>query len=83
MEKSGTQSPLSLAAAEAACVQARAGSSLTEADVVAHCRGRLADYKKPRHVIFTDALPRNALGKVLKSTLRSRIEALLCPRPKS
>ena len=69
--------------AVAACVQARAGSSLTEADVVAHCRGRLADYKKPRHVIFTDALPRNALGKVLKSTLRSRIEALLCPRPKS
>lgn len=69
--------------AVAAFVLPRAGGSLTEADVVAHCRGRLADYKKPRHVIFTDHLPRNALGKVLKSALRSRIEALLCPRPKS
>ena len=69
--------------AVAAFVLRRAGSRLSEEAVIAHCRGRLADYKKPRHVIFTDALPRNALGKVLKSTLRSRIEALLCPRPKS
>ena len=69
--------------AVAAFVLPRAGSGLTEEAVIAHCRGRLADYKKPRHVVFTDALPRNALGKVLKSTLRSRIEALLCPRPKS
>lgn len=69
--------------AVAAFVQRRPGSALSEEAVIAHCRGRLADYKKPRRVIFTDALPRNALGKVLKSTLRSRIEALPCPGPKS
>jgi long-chain acyl-CoA synthetase len=69
--------------AVAAFVLRRPGAALTEEAVIAHCRARLADYKKPRHVVFTDALPRNALGKVLKSTLRSRIEALLCPRPKS
>jgi long-chain acyl-CoA synthetase len=65
-----------------AFVLRREGSALTEEAVIAHCRARLADYKKPKHVVFASELPRNALGKVLKSTLRSRIEALLCPGPK-
>ena len=30
------------------------------------CREDLASYKKPHQVVFVDALPRNALGKVLK-----------------
>ena len=33
--------------------------------------GRLASYKKPRHVTVLTALPRNALGNVLKEDLRS------------
>ncbi|MCW2794206.1 MAG: AMP-dependent synthetase and ligase [Nocardioides sp.] len=45
-------------------------SSLTEADVVAYCRERLANFKVPRHVEFVDALPRNLSGKVLKTELR-------------
>jgi fatty-acyl-CoA synthase len=32
--------------------------------------GRLARYKIPKSVEFTDALPRNATGKVLKKLLR-------------
>jgi acyl-coenzyme A synthetase/AMP-(fatty) acid ligase len=46
---------------------------------VAHCRAQLAGYKKPRRVIFVDALPRNALGKVVKRELRIRIEAAPWP----
>jgi fatty-acyl-CoA synthase len=50
--------------------------SLTEADVMNHCQGRLARYKQPRSVVFLDALPRNATGKVHKPTLRDRFGAV-------
>ena len=64
-----------------AVIQPRAGQELREEDIVEHCRARLAGYKKPRRVVFVDALPRNSLGKVVKRELRIRIEAALCPRP--
>lgn len=42
----------------------------TPADVEAFCREHLAAYKRPRHVVIVDALPRNPSGKVLKTRLR-------------
>ncbi|WP_372729050.1 FadD3 family acyl-CoA ligase [Nocardioides sp.] len=48
-----------------------ADTTLTEDDVIAFCKQRLANFKVPRHVEFTDALPRNLSGKVLKTQLRS------------
>jgi acyl-CoA synthetase (AMP-forming)/AMP-acid ligase II len=56
-----------------AVICARPGQPVTGADLVAFCRARIASYKKPRHVVFIDALPRNASGKVLKRELRERI----------
>ena len=56
--------------AVAAYVEPRPGARLSAQAVLEHCRGRLAGYKKPRHVVIVDSLPRNALGKVLKSALR-------------
>ncbi len=47
------------------------GSSLTEDDVIAFAKERLANFKVPRQVAFTDALPRNLSGKVLKTELRN------------
>jgi acyl-CoA synthetase (AMP-forming)/AMP-acid ligase II len=44
-------------------------------ELIAFCRERIASYKKPRHVVFIDALPKNASGKVLKRELRDRIAA--------
>ena len=48
----------------------RPGHALAEADVLAFCRERLANYKVPRRVEFRDALPRNPSGKVLKRVLK-------------
>jgi acyl-CoA synthetase (AMP-forming)/AMP-acid ligase II len=44
--------------------------SLTAEKLEDFCREDLASYKKPRQVVFVDALPRNALGKVLKYRVR-------------
>ncbi|WP_405097382.1 FadD3 family acyl-CoA ligase [Micromonospora sp. NBC_01412] len=46
------------------------GSDIEAAEVVAFCRANLANYKVPRSVILVEALPRNASGKVVKSSLR-------------
>ena len=53
-----------------AIVALKAGAQASEADIIEHCRGQLASFKKPESVIFVDSLPRNPLGKVLKRVLR-------------
>lgn len=50
-------------------------SDVSGEELIGFCRERIASYKKPRHVIFIDALPKNASGKVLKRELRERIAA--------
>ncbi|NEY33717.1 AMP-binding protein [Streptomyces sp. PRKS01-65] len=45
---------------------------VTEAQLIAHARERLAAFKAPKRVLFVDELPRNASGKILKRELRSR-----------
>jgi long-chain acyl-CoA synthetase len=45
-------------------------ASLTEADVIAHCRRELAAYKVPKEVRFLDGLPKSAVGKILRKDLR-------------
>ena len=41
----------------------------TEGELLEHCRAALARYKVPKSVRFVDSLPRNSLGKVVKSEL--------------
>ncbi len=53
-----------------AFIVTRPGQELTEADVLAHCRERLANFKVPRQVEFRSGLPRNPSGKPLKRLLR-------------
>lgn len=55
-----------------AIVARRASKKVDEAELIAFCRARLAAYKAPRRIVFVDALPRNALGKVQKAQLRSQ-----------
>lgn len=53
-----------------AYIVVKEGQSLTEAEVLAFCKERLANFKNPRSVRIVDSLPRNASGKVLKNELR-------------
>ena len=48
----------------------RPGATIDEDAVIAYSREHLANFKAPRSVVFIDALPRNAGGKVVKPTLR-------------
>jgi long-chain acyl-CoA synthetase len=46
------------------------GSEVTPEDLIAFARERLAGFKCPKSISFTDALPRNPSGKILKRELR-------------
>ncbi|WP_031151049.1 fatty acyl-CoA synthetase [Streptomyces xanthophaeus] len=49
-----------------------ARGEVTEADLLAHARKELAHFRAPKRVLFVEALPRNASGKILKRELRER-----------
>jgi fatty-acyl-CoA synthase len=51
-----------------------AGKPVTENEIRAHLNGRLARYKIPREFRFTDTLPRNASGKLLRHLLRAQAD---------
>ena len=38
--------------------------TVSEADLLAYCRDRLADYKRPKQIHITDKIPRTATGKI-------------------
>jgi long-chain acyl-CoA synthetase len=55
----------------AACVVRKPGTTLSEDELIAHCRRSLANYKVPRRVELSDAeLPKSGTGKILKRILR-------------
>ena len=51
-------------------VVVRKDPSLTDKDLIAHCREQLTGYKTPRHVEFRETLPRTPIGKILRRELR-------------
>jgi fatty-acyl-CoA synthase len=57
-----------------AIIVPKAGVALTEEDVIAHCKARIAGFKSPKRVFFADTLPRNPSGKILKRNLRQAYE---------
>jgi len=53
-----------------AFVRREPGHALSDAEVLAHCKGRIASFKIPRHVIFVDDFPMTSSGKIQKVKLR-------------
>lgn len=50
----------------------RKDASLTEKELIAHCRKDLTNYKVPKKVVFVQELPKNNVGKILHRELRGK-----------
>ena len=53
----------------------RPGEKATEEEIISFCKEKLAAYKVPKLVEFRDALPKSAIGKILRKVLRAEEEA--------
>jgi fatty-acyl-CoA synthase len=54
----------------AACLILNPGASVTATDLIEFCRGKLASFKIPRHILFVKEFPMTSSGKVQKFRLR-------------
>jgi malonyl-CoA/methylmalonyl-CoA synthetase len=54
----------------AVAIVPRPDAQLTQESVIAYVKGKLANFKVPKRVVFVAELPRNTMGKVLKAELR-------------
>jgi len=59
----------------AAVVEAAAGAEVDVDDVRAHLLANLAKYKVPEQITVVDALPRNAMGKIVRTELPALLES--------
>lgn len=59
-----------------ACIVKKTGAVVSEGELIDYCQKNLAKYKTPRHVEFIDELPRNGVGKILKTKLREQFASL-------
>ena len=53
----------------------RRDSGLTADELAEHCRRNLTAYKRPREIVFREALPKTPVGKVLRRALREESAA--------
>jgi len=58
-----------------AFVVPRAGHTIDAAAIDAHCRSRMATFKRPRRLVVLDELPKTATGKIQRYALRERLAA--------
>lgn len=58
-----------------AVIVPKANVSLTESDVIAYLKSKIAKFKVPKRVFFVRELPRNTMGKVQKNVLREQCES--------
>ena len=62
-----------------AYVVLRPGAAATEAELIEFCRAGLPAYKRPRRVVFADAYPTTATGKIRRVALREMAATVLRP----
>jgi len=52
------------------CYVVPKNKTLTEDDVLSHCKKHLAKYKRPAAIVFMDEIPKNSTGKILRRALK-------------
>jgi fatty-acyl-CoA synthase len=57
-----------------AFVELKEGAQATEAEIIEHCRTRIAHFKAPKHIVF-GPLPRTSTGKIQKFMLRQQVKS--------
>ncbi|MDY6935517.1 MAG: AMP-binding protein [Spirochaetota bacterium] len=57
-------------------VSPKPGDSLSEDEIIQHCKQGLAGYKVPKKVVVLDELPKNPSGKILKKNLRKEYSGI-------
>lgn len=57
-----------------AFIQVKEGENLDEKEIRSYLKKHLANFKIPKNIYFSEALPRNATGKVLKRILKEQIK---------
>ncbi|WP_075981203.1 long-chain-fatty-acid--CoA ligase [Bacillus massilinigeriensis] len=53
-----------------ACIVKKTDSFISEEEIIQYCQDHLAKNKTPKKVLFVESLPRNGVGKILKTHLR-------------
>ena len=53
-----------------AAVTLRAGKSVDEAELIAHCKKHLSTFKIPKRIDFRDQMPLSSFGKILRRDVR-------------
>ena len=60
-----------------AFVVPRQGSTIDPDSIDAHCRARMAAFKRPRRLVVVDELPKTATGKIQRFALRDRLDVVI------
>ena len=58
-----------------AFVELKAGETAETAEFIEWCRGQMAGFKRPKHVVFGD-LPKTSTGKIQKFVLRQQVKEM-------
>ena len=66
-----------------ACVVRKDGHEVSSGDLIHYCRGKLASFELPRHVLFMQEYPMTPGGKVQKFKLRELVEEALTRIPEN
>ncbi|HUT52954.1 MAG TPA: AMP-binding protein [bacterium] len=62
-----------------ALIQLKDDADLMPEEIIAYCRDHMAGYKKPKHVLFVDEVPRTATGKLARAELKKKAEEIIGP----
>lgn len=59
-----------------AVIKLKAGQSVSEEEMMTHCKNNLSSFKIPKKIVFVEELPKTPTGKILKRNMRQQYENL-------